>query len=191
MNTFNTFLNNIGPKLDAALLSIPKPIWGTEQNLLEKLSRLYPKSIIQHTPKIIIHSKLYKPDYLIDGKIIVEFQGYQHYTRCIDVYKDGLRKEIFELNNYQFIEIPYFIQLNEDVTQKLFNQSIDLSNGFPCGFIHPKSGCFGDFCSAGLAKAKLILDFYSIDVKNQIFESLHNRSGVSGIPEKILNPFLL
>ena len=94
------------------------------------------------------------------------------------------------------IEIPYFIQLTEAVVKWLFGEFVDkklikdFSNGFPHGFIHPKSKSFGDFCSKGLAIVDGLFRTAPAEVKWGCFKSLVYRSRYSGVSLDYLNPLL-
>lgn len=86
-------INKISKEQDKYLLSIDKEIWCTEKKLGTILQELFEKDNIIYNkklfPKII-------PDYCISNnniKLIIEFQGYQHYTNPKNVYNDIIRFE--------------------------------------------------------------------------------------------------
>lgn len=75
-----------------------------------------------------------RPDYRSEKlKIIVEFDGIQHYTMPDRIQKDIINTQFYESLGYKVVRIPYFIQLtnkavkyffNVDVKEPLFNENI-------------------------------------------------------------------
>lgn len=74
-----------------------------------------------------------RPDYRSEKlKIIVEFDGIQHYTMPDRIKNDVLSTKFYESLGYKVVRIPYFIQLtnkavkyffNVDVKEPLFNEN--------------------------------------------------------------------
>lgn len=66
-------------------------------------------------------SFLIRPDYLCEeDKLIVEFDGLQHYTDLEQIKKDFENQAIYEAHRFKVVRIPYFIQLTKEVIQKMF-----------------------------------------------------------------------
>ena len=75
-----------------------------------------------------------RPDYRSEKlKMIVEFDGIQHYTMPDRIKNDVLSTKFYESLGYKVVRIPYFIQLtnkavkyffNVDVKESLFNENI-------------------------------------------------------------------
>ena len=75
-----------------------------------------------------------RPDYRSEKlKMIVEFDGIQHYTMPDRIKNDVLNTKFYESLGYKVVRIPYFIQLtnkavkyffNVDVKEPLFNENI-------------------------------------------------------------------
>lgn len=75
-----------------------------------------------------------RPDYRSEKlKMIVEFDGIQHYTMPDRIKNDVLSTKFYESLGYKVVRIPYFIQLtnkavkyffNVDVKELLFNENI-------------------------------------------------------------------
>lgn len=75
-----------------------------------------------------------RPDYRSEKlKLIVEFDGIQHYTMPDRIKNDVLSTKFYESLGYKVVRIPYFIQLtnkavkyffNVDVKEPLFNENI-------------------------------------------------------------------
>ena len=75
-----------------------------------------------------------RPDYRSEElKLIIEFDGLQHYTKPDIIEKDLKTTKLYEGFGYKVVRIPYFIQLTKkaiktlfevDLSEELFNESI-------------------------------------------------------------------
>ena len=75
-----------------------------------------------------------RPDYRSETlKMIVEFDGIQHYTKPDIIEKDARNTKLYESIGYKVIRIPYFIQLSNaavktifgvHVAEKLFDENV-------------------------------------------------------------------
>ena len=66
-----------------------------------------------------------RPDFLCEEqKIIIEFDGLQHYTNPEKIRKDRQNQQIYESFGYRVIRIPYFIQLTQSVVKEMFGLDI-------------------------------------------------------------------
>lgn len=84
----------------------------------------------------LVNNKLYRsrPDYRSEKlKLIIEFDGLQHYTKPDIIEKDLKHTELYQNLGYKVVRIPYFIQLTNkavkylfdvDVSEELFNETI-------------------------------------------------------------------
>jgi hypothetical protein len=84
----------------------------------------------------IVNGALYRsrPDYRSEKlKLIIEFDGVQHYTMPDIIEKDLKNTEIYTNLGYKVVRIPYFIQLTNkavktlfdvDVSEELFDETI-------------------------------------------------------------------
>jgi len=75
-----------------------------------------------------INGEKYKsrPDYRSEKlKIIIEFDGLQHYTKPDIIEKDYRLTTVYTKLGYKVVRIPYFIQLTNKAVKTLFN--IDVS----------------------------------------------------------------
>ena len=71
-----------------------------------------------------INGKKYKsrPDYRSETlKIIIEFDGLQHYTKPDIIEKDFRLTTVYTELGYKVVRIPYFIQLSNKAVKTLFN----------------------------------------------------------------------
>jgi len=75
-----------------------------------------------------------RPDYRSEKlKLIIEFDGLQHYTKPDIIKKDLINTELYKKLGYKVVRIPYFIQLTNkavktffdlDVSEELFDETI-------------------------------------------------------------------
>ncbi len=98
-----------------------------------------------------------RPDYKSESlKLIVEFDGLQHYTSPDKIIDDYEKKKSYENAGYKCVRIPYFIQLTQsavktlfgvDVSQPLFDPrfpSLNIEKPYPCSPAY--------LCPAGIAR---------------------------------------
>ena len=113
-----------------------------------------------------------RPDYRSETlKLIIEFDGLPHYTNPDVIEKDMINQKIYESCGYKVVRIPYFIQLSNDVVEKLFGVSVK-EPLFDASF--PSLGINGRhspayLCPAGIKRmAKDFLEFpeqYEVNIK--------------------------
>jgi len=66
-----------------------------------------------------------RPDYRSESlKLIIEFDGLPHYKNPNTIEKDYINQKVYENNGYKVVRIPYFIQLSNDVVEKLFGITV-------------------------------------------------------------------
>lgn len=92
------------------------------------LEILYPGKTWVHDRPFGKHgNKTYRirPDYLCEEeKIIIEFDGLQHYTNPKNIIIDQNNQAIYESFGYKVIRIPYFIQITNEVAKEMFGVEI-------------------------------------------------------------------
>ena len=67
-----------------------------------------------------------RPDYRSEKlKMVIEFDGLQHYTNPSNILKDYMQTKEYEDGGYRVIRIPYFIQLTNDVVRTMFGVNVD------------------------------------------------------------------
>lgn len=153
----------------------------TEQSLGDFLNEKIPGNWIHDKPFL----GRFKPDYRNENrKLIVEFDGYAHYTQAYKILSDMAKDELYINSGYAVVRIPYFIQLSDSVCLTLFNRNITTNQVYPHGFIDKKCILPADFCEAGIKKFKQDLDRFSIE-KPDIIKSLKDKISSSkyGIQE--------
>ena len=67
-----------------------------------------------------------RPDYRSEElKLIIEFDGLQHYTKPDIIEKDLRNTKLYESAGYKVVRIPYFIQLTKRAVKTLFNIELE------------------------------------------------------------------
>lgn len=68
-----------------------------------------------------------RPDYRSEQlKLIVEFDGIQHYSNPEQIAKDLYNTKIYESLGYKVVRIPYFIQLTKKTVEKMFGVKLNV-----------------------------------------------------------------
>ena len=66
-----------------------------------------------------------RPDYRSESlKLIIEFDGLQHYTNPSNIIDDKIKTKIYEDGGYKVVRIPYFIQLTNEVVEIMFGVKV-------------------------------------------------------------------
>lgn len=69
--------------------------------------------------------KRIRPDYRCERlKMIIEFDGVQHYQKPERIKADYDNQTCYENNGYKVVRIPYFIQLSNDVVKQMFSREV-------------------------------------------------------------------
>ena len=67
-----------------------------------------------------------RPDYRCERlKIIIEFDGLQHYQIPDRIKADFETQKLYEMNGYKVVRIPYFIQLSNSVVKSMFGRDVN------------------------------------------------------------------
>lgn len=131
--------------------------------------------------KVWVHDKIFgrrgdelirtRPDYLCEElKLIIEFDGIQHYQSPKQILKDIENTKRYEKYGYRVIRIPYFIQLTNKVVKQLFNVDVE-EELFPEGVtsLGYNDGDPAFLCPSGIERmAKEFKQFpeqYAINIK--------------------------
>lgn len=118
----------------------------------------------------------FRPDFVSEKlKLVVEFDGYLHYTKSKTCLDDIEKDSVFRNEDYSIIRIPYFVQLDHRVMNKLFGKYISETFDyvhFPHGFVDEKAVLPADFCSLGIERFNEDLEKFGY-IKNEILESMH------------------
>lgn len=69
--------------------------------------------------------RLIRPDYRCESlKLIIEFDGVQHYQKPERIKADYENQAIYESYGYKVVKIPYFVQLSNDVVRQMFGREV-------------------------------------------------------------------
>lgn len=142
----------------------------------EYLKVIFPDTLdwIHDKPLGTIDGKSYRsrPDYRSESlRLIVEFDGLQHYTKPDRIESDLKTSEIYRDLGYQVVRIPYFVQLTNRAVATLFQ--VDVAEELFDGTI-PSLGVQGQntpayLCPAGLrrmaAEFRRFPDQYAVNLE--------------------------
>lgn len=122
----------------------------------EYLSVIFPDTHdwVHDSPIEGIKSKR-RPDYRSESlKLIVEFDGIQHYTMPFNIERDIENTMFYEELGYKVVRIPYFIQLTNKVVKQLFDVDVKeelFDESIPS--LGPKGRCSPAYlCGAGILR---------------------------------------
>lgn len=116
-----------------------------------------------------------RPDYRFEIiKLIVEFDGNQHYQNVDIIFRDQEKDRVYTEMGYRIIRIPYFIQMTEALLKNLFNQQIHYNQEYPHGFIDDAAILPANFCELGIKRFVADLDRFP-DYKSEIVDSLRQK----------------
>lgn len=155
------------------------------QQKLEKLLRNEP-SLNYIDKEVLLEGSRLKFDFLVERnldkqKIAVEFNGYAHYTDPDVILRDFKKREYSKENHLLLIEIPYWVQINEE-TFKHYFQTNPL-NFIKCdylhGFIDKKAKLPSCFCSLGVQRFVKEFSLLPVNVKQEIQRSLKDQVVIS------------
>lgn len=66
-----------------------------------------------------------RPDaYSEEARLVVEFDGLQHYTKPDQIRRDEKNTAIYKELGYKVVRIPYFIQLSNTAVKELFDKEV-------------------------------------------------------------------
>jgi hypothetical protein len=89
------------------------------------LSAIFPETNDWIHDKSIQSITRRRPDYRSESlKLIVEFDGTQHYTDPDVIVNDIESTKLYEESGYKVVRIPYFIQLTNRAVKSLFNVDV-------------------------------------------------------------------
>lgn len=78
-----------------------------------------------HDKSIPNSGRRIRPDYRCeDLKLLIEFDGLQHYQQPDKIRKDRETQTLYESLGYKVIRIPYFIQLTNEVVKTMFGREV-------------------------------------------------------------------
>ena len=147
----------------------------TEKKLGTELKKIFPEHNFIHDKVVPSSGVKTRPDYRNDDlKLIVEFDGDQHYRSASKIKKELTKNNNYGKMGYKVVRIPYFIQLCKPVIKHLFNVEFEYDQDFPHGFISDKAILPADYCELGILK--FINDLKRFEYLNaEIIKSLEEK----------------
>jgi very-short-patch-repair endonuclease len=125
----------------------------------------------------------FRPDYYSEShRLIVEFDGDQHYRSSKVILGDIERDAFFATNGFRVIRIPYFVQLSRAVIADLFGDLAHTTHDFlhfPHGFIASTVVMPADFCELGIARFEDDLTRFGY-IAGAILQSLREAAAARG-----------
>jgi hypothetical protein len=118
-------------------------------------------------------------DFLLTDKqtnqlIAVEFNGYQHYTVPKVIFNDKRKAKIAKDHKIKLIEIPYWVQLNNETFKYYFKRkpSVEIVQEYPHGFIDKKALLPAAFCSLG--SCRFVEEYLKLPkkIRNSVYDSI-------------------
>jgi len=147
----------------------------TEEKLKYHLETIFNLEFI-HNKQVPNSNIKNRPDYRNDSiMLIVEFDGYLHYTQPKTIIADFKKDEVYSKMGYKIVRIPYFVQLSKQVINFLFNKDLNFIQEYQHGFIDKKCVLPAEFCSLGIIRYKQDLqkfDFISNDIKKSLVNKI-------------------
>lgn len=163
----------------------------TESTLENFLEIIFPSSDWIHDKTVPKSNILSRPDYRNDDlKLIVEFDGFHHYTLSSYIISDMKKDKCYTNMGYNVVRIPYFVQMSSDVIQNLFKININLNQNYPHGFVDKKATLPADFCYMGIEKFKEDLNRFAY-IRPAIINSLHTKIKELGDVRIVIPPTLI
>lgn len=148
----------------------------TEKNLGEILKIIKPDYVFIHDKSVpeSINKRL-RPDYRNDAlQLILEFDGDSHYCKAERVIKDKIKDDDYIQLGYKVFRIPYFIQMNTNLLEIIFNENISFMQEYPNGFIDKKAVLPADYCEKGIESFLIDLERFSY-CRKEIIQSLKDK----------------
>lgn len=107
-------------------------------------------------------------------KVAIEFNGYQHYTNPRVILNDERKAEIAKEQKIRLVEIPYWIQLNNEMFKYYFKRqpSTKIIQEYPHGFIDKKATLPAAFCSLGARR--FVEEYLKLPkkIQNAVYDSI-------------------
>jgi hypothetical protein len=162
----------------------------TETELEHILSIIFPYNTFIRNKTVPNSNLKSRPDFRCDDlMIIVEFDGYLHYSKCNTIISDKIKDKEYSKLGYTIIRIPYFVQISSEVIKQLFNKNIDIIQEYEHGFIDSTAMLPADYCELGLKRFILDLERFNY-IKNDIIKSIIDKIKEKGNISLVLPPSL-
>ena len=157
----------------------------TEEKLGIVLSEMFPLYDILPQFRVKIDKGTLRIDYAfyINSKLVlVEFDGFYHYTQSSVQDRDNRLKEYCAKNDIILITVPYFIQLNNSTKYMVFSDvifsefipEVNFITDFAHGFIDSKCILPNDFNIGGVSRMMSELNGRYNEIKHEVQSSIIN-----------------
>lgn len=148
----------------------------TESKLKDYLKIIYPNHDFIHDKKVPNSGINNRPDYRNDElMLIVEFDGYLHYTQPSTIIADKMKDKIYSNMGYKIVRIPYFIQMSTLSISYLFDEYVNITQNYKHGFIDSKCILPAAFCEMGLCRYRLEFGRLDYKIKIDILDSIQDK----------------
>lgn len=109
----------------------------------------------------------------LDGRVvIVEFDGYGHYTEPLVIKRDREKDLVAAGLGYKVVRVPYWVQLTNETLEFYFGIKAQINQDFPHGFISKPPKLPSCYCTLGAQKFDSEINTLPDTVKNAIIQSL-------------------
>lgn len=162
----------------------------TEERLGEIFQIAQPDIAFVHN-KIVPDSGIKnRPDYRFESlKLIVEFDGNQHYQDAAVIVRDREKDRVYTAMGYRVLRIPYFVQMTQALLQECFGAPIVYHQVYPHGFIDAKAVLPANFCELGVQRFMADLVRFSA-YRAEVVQSLREKVVEKGDVDLVVPPSL-
>lgn len=165
-------------------------------------NKIVPKSVYAQRNSEV-QARRYKPDARCEElNLIIEVDGLPHYQATHAVIEDSLRDKYFTKFGYKIVRIPYWLQLNHDYIQHIFNIDAPDSCELTYSFFdtqQPKSlqdnpgisVCIGSMCEAG--RYRFLQEFANLPSKfqNIVMQDILTCRRLASSPDLVAPEYML
>jgi len=139
------------------------------------LKEIYPFCDFENNRAVPNSEIKLRPDFRCDKlNLIVEFDGYNHYSASKVILSDQKKEFVYGRMGYKVIRIPYFVQISEEVINRLFNIKMVWKQEYPHGFIDKRALLPADYSELGIDR--FIKDLGKFDfIGNDIINSIKDK----------------
>lgn len=149
------------------------------------------KKINYSRNKGFIHNKRFRPDFVLeDQKLVIEFDGPQHFTNSSIAFKDISRDKFFKSCGYDVLRIPYYEQMTPVNLRMVHNPIFGNVRGlYQSGFVETEV-LPASFCALGVKRFEADLKFHNEEMVFEIMDTLLFKKYLEQLHVKELVPNL-
>lgn len=128
----------------------------------------------------------YVRGYIEDIRIVVEYDGFYHYTSNAQATKTEYGCKWSEIDTAVFeLRIPYWLQIDPQISKQFFGTDKDFSNNFPHGFISKHCILPDRFCYEGenrfIEELRRLPKNISVEVLDSLLRKMHRAKGITSL----------